>query len=128
MTLIADILMIAGALGAAFYCYVLSRRLAKLADLEGGVGGAVSTLSAQVTEMTAALTHAQAAARQSSRSLSDATERAEAAAKRLELLIASLHDLPQETPSTANANGQEQADASPTFLRSPRINGSGRRP
>ena len=41
MDLIADIFLIAGALGAGFYCIVLSRRLSRFTDLENGVGGAV---------------------------------------------------------------------------------------
>ena len=47
MNLIADILLVAGALGAGIYCFVLARRLSKFNDLESGVGGAVAVLSAQ---------------------------------------------------------------------------------
>ncbi len=49
MELIADILLVAGALGAGLYCFVLSRRLRKFTDLEQGVGGAVAVLSSQGT-------------------------------------------------------------------------------
>lgn len=94
MALIADILLIAGALGAAFYCFVLSRRLTRLTNLEDGVGGAISGLSSQVTDMNRALDRAQAEARASAAALEDSTRRAEAAARKLELMIASLHDLP----------------------------------
>jgi len=41
MVFIADILLAAGALSAAFYCFVLSRRLRRFTDLEKGVGGAI---------------------------------------------------------------------------------------
>ena len=51
MALIADILMTAGALSAAFYCIVLSRRLTRFNDLEKGIGGAVAVLSAQVDDL-----------------------------------------------------------------------------
>jgi hypothetical protein len=62
MALIADLLLIAAALGAAFYCFVLSRRLATLHSVEGGVGKAISTLSDQVErlEQTLAQSHARA--------------------------------------------------------------------
>ena len=53
MELIADILLIAGALGAGLYCIVLSRRLNRFTDLEKGVGGAIAVLSAQVDDMIA---------------------------------------------------------------------------
>ncbi|MCZ7674936.1 MAG: hypothetical protein M5U35_02230 [Roseovarius sp.] len=95
MDFIADILLIAGALGAGAYCFILSRRLRRFNDLEKGVGGAVAVLSAQVDDLTRTLSAAQGAASTSTRSLDGLTERAEAVARRLELLVASMHDIPQ---------------------------------
>jgi hypothetical protein len=134
VALIADILLIAGALAAAFYCLILSRRLSRFGSLENGMGGAITTLSAQVSDMTGTLNRAQAAAKVSSETLEEATLRAEAAATRLELLLASLHDLPTAAPapSVAPMPRQEPPKAppretnGPTFLRSPRPNGQGR--
>lgn len=94
MELIADILLIAGATGAAFYCIVLSRRLNRFNDLEKGVGGAIAVLSAQVDDMTKTLASAQSTAQGSTASLTELTGRAEDVARRLELLVASMHDLP----------------------------------
>jgi methyl-accepting chemotaxis protein len=96
MYLIADTLLIAGALGAAFYCIVLSRRLNQLGKLENGVGGAISELSSQVTKLNQALSRAKSEAQESSAALESSAERAEAAARQLELLLASLHEFPQE--------------------------------
>lgn len=93
MALIADILLIAGALGAAFYCFILSRRLTRFTDLENGMGGAVAVLSVQVDEMTKALAAAQKTSKGSAESLEKLTDRAEKAAKRIELMLASMHDL-----------------------------------
>jgi len=97
MTLISDILLVAAALGATFYCMVLSRRLSRFNDLEKGVGGAVAVLSVQVDDMTRTLERAQAAASNSTNTLDDLTKRAEGAASRLELLVAAMHDLPDPT-------------------------------
>lgn len=108
---LSDILLGAGALGAALYCLVLSRRLRRFADLEGGVGGAVAVLSAQVDDLQRALGRAEAAARASVATLAETSARAEAAAQRLELLLASLHDLPEEMP--------EAPPAGPVFVRHP---------
>ncbi|WP_324752436.1 hypothetical protein [Roseovarius sp. Pro17] len=94
MELIADIFLVAGALGAGFYCYILSRRLSRFTDLETGVGGAVAVLSVQVDDLTRALEAAQATAGASGDSLENLTDRAESVAKRLELMVASMHDLP----------------------------------
>jgi hypothetical protein len=94
MDLIADILLMAGSFGAAVYCYVLSTRLKRFTTLESGMGGAIAVLSAQVDDMTIALDKARGAANGSAESLEALTARGEAVARKLELLVASLHDLP----------------------------------
>ena len=115
MTLIADALLIAGALGAGLYCLVLSARLRRFSDLEKGVGGAVAVLSAQVDDLKVSLESAQTTAAGSVNKLADVSSRAELASQRLELLMASLHDLPEpnqkpkvEEPSKANPFFVEQ--------------------
>ncbi|MGR3514764.1 MAG: hypothetical protein ACU0GG_18550 [Paracoccaceae bacterium] len=94
MDLVADILLISGALGAGLYCIVLSRRLSRFTNLENGVGGAIAVLSSQVDDMTKALDEARTATNSSASSLTAMTGRAEGVAQRLELLVASMHDLP----------------------------------
>jgi hypothetical protein len=96
MDLISDILLVAGALGAGLYCFVLGRRLARFNDLEKGVGGAVAVLSAQVDDLTKTLEAAQLTAGASATTLKELTGRGETMARRLELHLASLHDLPQQ--------------------------------
>ena len=96
MALIADMLMAAGAFGAAIYCYVLSGRLKKFAALESGMGGAIAVLSVQVDDMTKALAAAGMAATGSASNLDGLTRRAEQVAAKLELLVASMHDLPED--------------------------------
>lgn len=97
MDLIADIFLVAGALGAGIYCYVLGRRLNRFNNLEKGVGGAVAVLSAQVDDLTRTLSAAQKTASISAETLTDLTKRAEDISRRLELQMAALHDVP-ETP------------------------------
>ncbi len=94
MDMISDILLVAGSFGAAIYCYVLSTRLKKFTTLESGMGGAIAVLSAQVDDMTVALDKARGAANGSAESLEALTARGETVARKLELLVASLHDLP----------------------------------
>lgn len=109
---LSDVLLGAGALGAGVYCFVLSRRLRRFTDLERGVGGAVAVLSAQVDDLSRTLQRAEEAAKGSVAGLDQASRRAEAARARLELLMASLHDLPEE--------GKEPpAPMVPVFLRHP---------
>ena len=116
MTMIADVLLVAGALGAGLYCHVLSRRLRNFTNLEKGVGGAVAVLSAQVDDLTKTLKQAQNTAKFSVDKLDSVSARAEAAAHRLELLVASLHDLPEPTPP-------KRAE-SPFFVRRPGSEGA----
>ncbi|MFT3690626.1 hypothetical protein [Paenirhodobacter sp.] len=96
MQIFADALMGMATLGAAIYCFVLSRRLKRFNQLESGMGGAIAVLSAQVDDMTKALNRAQATAAGSAQQLGAVTERAEQAAQRLEIMLASLHDLSDE--------------------------------
>lgn len=115
MEMIADILLVAGALGAGFYCFILARRLSRFTDLENGVGGAVAVLSAQVDDLTRTLASAQQTAGESNKSLGDLTDRAEDVARRLELLVASMHDLPQAAAPPPKPEVKETV-----FMRHPR--------
>ncbi|MEM6939012.1 MAG: hypothetical protein AAF943_01045 [Pseudomonadota bacterium] len=126
MELIADILLVAGALGAGLYCVVLGRRLNRFNDLEKGVGGAVAVLSAQVDELTKTLEAAQKSAAHSAQTLEDLVSRSEKATRTLEMQMASLHDfdispntpptkdLPEEVPPVAP---QIEKPIEPMFTR-----------
>lgn len=103
MAMVADILLGAGALGAAAYCLVLAHRLRRFTELESGMGGAIAVLSAQVDEMTRALAQAQAAAGGAAATLEAERQRAEAAARHIEFLMAAMHDLPEPPAATAAA-------------------------
>jgi hypothetical protein len=117
MNLISDVLLSLGAFGAAIYCFVLSNRLKKFTTLESGMGSAIAVLSAQVDDMTRALDRARNAATGSAASLQDLTARGEAVAARIDLLLASMHDLPQpEHPAPAIEEGEE-SDRKLRFVR-----------
>ncbi len=103
MALIADMLLVAGTLGAGLYCMILSRRLSKFTDLEQGVGGAVAVLSAQVDDLTKTLEKARTAAGSSATTLQEMTLRAESVAEKIEILLAAMHDLPEEEPEPAKS-------------------------
>jgi len=111
MTLISDILLSAGAFGAAIYCFVLSARLKKFTTLENGMGSAIAVLSAQVDDMTKALDRARSAAISSAAGLENLTSRAETVAGRIELLLASMHDLPDPVQDTSRSGMAEDDDS-----------------
>jgi hypothetical protein len=116
MEIIADILMMAGTFGAAIYCYVLSNRLKKFTALESGMGSAIAVLSVQVDDMTRALEGARGAAHAQADGLRAQTARAEAVAAQLELLMASLHDLPKPNEA-AEADWSGEAERKLRFTR-----------
>lgn len=117
MSLIADILLTAATIGAALYCLILSQRLRRFTDLERGVGGAVAVLSAQVDDLSRMLKAAQGNAAGSVTTLNAVTARAEQASVRLELLMSSLHDLPE--PDRTPAARAPAVPVNPFFVRHP---------
>lgn len=120
MDLIADILLASGAIGAGVYCFVLGRRLNRFNDLEKGVGGAVAVLSAQVDDLTRTLASAQKTASESARTLTELTIRAEDMSRRLELQMASLHDIPAQPEKETEisvAVPTPSSPAAPLFAR-----------
>ena len=92
MELIADGLLLAGTMAAAFYCYILARRVRGLTDLDAGLGGAITALSRQVDDMKSSVNVAKQSTGASAKELVAMTARAEIAAGRLELLLATLHE------------------------------------
>lgn len=101
MDLISNGLLLAATLAAAFYCYILSKRVKALRDLDSGLGGAITTLSHQVEEMRSSVELAKKVSGSSAKELVEMTARAEIAAGRLELLLATLHE---NTAEPANAD------------------------
>lgn len=127
MTLVADGLMIAAAMVAAVYCLVLSARIRRLRETEGGLGGAIAALSRQVEGMQGALGEAKRVSGASARELRELVARAEMAAGRLELLLAALHDRDGTRPvpaapfrrAPAARPGRDPAPAGPGDLAAP---------
>lgn len=119
MDFIADVLLAAGAIGAGVYCFVLGRRLNRFNDLEKGVGGAVAVLSAQVDDLNKTLNAAKHTAATSAETLTELTTRAEEMSRRLELQMASLHDIPATAPAPTPTPPQTTSErtAAPMFSR-----------
>ncbi|MEZ5750823.1 MAG: DUF6468 domain-containing protein [Paracoccaceae bacterium] len=123
MTVLSDLLLASAALGAAIYCFVLSRRLAALSALDGGLGSAIAVLSGQVDALTKSLAAARNSAGTAGSSLAEQTRRAETVARKLELLVASMHDLNDSPeappPSRWPPEGGDRATAQPMTTAEP---------
>ena len=113
MEFLSDILLAAAAIGAAIFCLVLSRRLRALSTLDNGMGSAIAILSSQVDDLSRALKSAQATAGKSAETLDAQTRRAENACRQIELLMASLHDLPAQ-PARMEGNTPPDRAHSPS--------------
>lgn len=97
---LSDVLLACAAIAAGGYCLVLSKRLKNFNNLENGMGGAIAVLSAQIDDLTKMLAQAEKSAKLSAEQLLALTDRSESGAARLELLLASLHDLPEAAKET----------------------------
>ncbi|CUX80245.1 MAG: Type III secretion needle MxiH like [Roseibaca calidilacus] len=113
MGILADIAIGSGALLAAAYCMLLSRRLRAFTRLDGDVGRAIALLSKQVDQLTQALSAAEAGSAARERVLREQITAAEQAARRLELLMAA--DRPHAGKTTAAPPSADWSDASAEF-------------
>ena len=114
MALIADLLLIAAALGAAFYCFILSRRLSALNSVEGGIGKAIGSLSEQVARLEQALDGSRKRAEEVEQKLRATVERADL----LEATLArSFSAPPVAVARTATKAPAQRADAQPASFR-----------
>lgn len=103
MTLLIDMMVGIGAILAAGYCMVLSRRLRALTRLDGDVGRAIAVLSAQVDELSRILQAAEQSSGQAGQALQHQIAQAEGAARKLELLMAAGQQSPQNGAVSAVA-------------------------
>ena len=135
MEYISDILLGLGALAAAAYCVVLSKKLNRLSGLDQELGTAIALLSKQVDEMTKVLGSAQSAADGARTDLQQATERAEEVAAQLQeaanpaqvpVAASSLPGEPQpiggtdlsvREPAPGNVDGELKEGAPSLFMR-----------
>ncbi|MEM1274930.1 MAG: hypothetical protein AAGH74_00245 [Pseudomonadota bacterium] len=101
MDLIADGLLVLAALVASLYCWVLSRRLRRLTQLDQGLGAAISSLSEQVEEMQTTLAQSKESIEVRTTLLANLTKEADQAIRRLDSAIKSASELkpaPAEAP------------------------------
>jgi len=124
LPLIADVLLLAAAMGAAFYCMILSRRLARLNSVDKGLGGAIAVLSAQVDDLTKALSDAQRGSEATAERLASLVSEAETMANDIEEILAVSHDYnasPDTDVSKRRTREAEPADdfapTTPVFRR-----------
>lgn len=104
MGFILDLVIACSALLAAAYCLLLSRRLRAFSRLDGDVGKAIAVLSQQVDALTKALHAAEQSNARADSALEQQIARADATARRLELLMAAQH-----VPATPSAESVSKA-------------------
>lgn len=109
--IVADIFLGAGAVGAAFYCFILSRKLSRLTGLDQELGSAIALLSQQVDEMSAALVSAQASAAKTCTELEATISEANSLARELsDFRLRTSHNGSQAEPSIHETLSNPEAD------------------
>ncbi|AHM03720.1 hypothetical protein roselon_01332 [Roseibacterium elongatum DSM 19469] len=109
----ADILLFLASFGAAAYCMILSRRLARLSSFDKGIGGAIAVMSAQVDDMQRALAEARTGSDGAGQHLNDLVRQARDISAELEMMIAACHDFAEtaiEVQSAAAPAASDPAD------------------
>lgn len=94
MDVIMDGLLIAAALFAGTFCWVLSRRVRALKSLDSGLGAAIVTLTRQIELARGTLDEARSSARETRQDLAQLTARADAASAQLRLLLMAVERRP----------------------------------
>lgn len=114
MGFVLDILIGLSALLAAAYCLLLSRRLRAFTRLDGDVGKAIAVLSQQVDALTNALRAAEQSNARADTALEQQIARADATARKLELLMAAQHAPPPDKMANhVPDRAQEHEDFAP---------------
>lgn len=89
-----DIILGLGTAIVATYCIIISKKMSKFFNLENDMGNAIAIFSAQVDELKVALETANISAHESSSKLLALVDRAQNTEKNLEIMLASLQNLP----------------------------------
>ena len=113
MEIVIDLAIALGAILAAAYCLLLSRRLRALTRLDGDVGKAIAVLSKQVDDLTRALRAAEQSNTSAGATLDQQITNAEATARRLELLMAAAQTGARETVPRGRAMPTATKDEDP---------------
>lgn len=109
--IVSDMLLVAGAFGLALYCWILSRRLARLSRSDEGLGATISALSEQVEALQSTASRATAEAQSTTERLAALVEEAEKREGELSIMLASLSDI--DDLAFASAQRAEAATAPP---------------
>lgn len=106
MTVIMDGLLVAATIFAGTYCWVLSRRVRALMDLDKGLGGAITTMTRQIEQAKLALDEAKAAGRGNREELQALIAKADAAAAQLRMLMASQREADRPRSSRMRSDSE----------------------
>lgn len=93
MEMIIDFMLLAASAVATIYCFVLSRRLAKLNDLKNGIGASISSMSSALDQTQEVLSVARNSSLEGVQRLADVLEEAERVKPEIKQLLEALSDL-----------------------------------
>lgn len=111
---ISDVLLIAGALGLAGYCWVLSRRLQALGRSDAGLGASIAALGEQVESLSRTTDAAVSEADSAGGRLAALIEEADRHEAELSVILAGLSDMDElDAEAEAETRRRREADLAP---------------
>lgn len=93
MQLIVDFILLAASGAATIYCFVLSRRLARLNDMKNGIGASIASMSQALDQTQQVLALAKSSSLEGVQRLTALLEEAERVGPEIRQLIDALSDL-----------------------------------
>lgn len=93
MEMIADFLLLAASGVATIYCFVLSRRLARLSDMKNGIGASIASMSETLDQTQKAIALAKSSSLESVAKLVGLLEEAERIKPEISQLVEALSEI-----------------------------------
>jgi ABC-type transporter Mla subunit MlaD len=114
MDMIVDFILLAASGAATIYCFVLSRRLAKLNDMKNGIGASIASMSSALDQTQQVLAFAKSSSLEGVKRLTEVLEEAERVKPEITQLLevlSELADIASDDIDAARANALRQIDA-----------------
>lgn len=121
MALISDLLLLSATVAAFLYCFILSIKFKRLRNKEAQYITALNEVTSQVDRFINQIECARRTLKEVEHEFNDRIHKGNSLARRLELLIASLHDIPEFDTDPVDSEVLEDFSPAVPFLRAARV-------
>lgn len=120
MSLISDLLLLSATIAAFLYCFILSVKMKRLREKEAQYSVALNKVTSQVDRFVNQIECAKNTLKNVEHEFNSRIEKGASLSRRLELLIASLHDIPEFDNEPVDSEVIQEASTAVPFLRGAR--------